>query len=106
MTNCPTCGQALSEERGGVRLTPLKARIFDVIKRAGPDGIESDDLFAMIFAERNVVRATLRAHIWQINDILSDTGLRIESANKCFRLITNDNWKKMWEKPFDHPEFT
>ena len=29
--HCPSCGQALPEMRLGVRLTPLKARIFDAI---------------------------------------------------------------------------
>ena len=36
---CQRCGQRLPEIRLGVRLTPLKARIFDLIRRAGPDGI-------------------------------------------------------------------
>jgi len=58
-------------------LSPLKARIFDAIKRAGLDGIDGDELFAMIFADRKVTRATLRVHIWQINDALMGTDLEI-----------------------------
>jgi len=32
-----------------VKLTPLKQRIFDVIRRSGPDGIYHDDLFGIIY---------------------------------------------------------
>lgn len=34
-TICPHCKQEMREERAGVRLPPLKAHIFDVIRRAG-----------------------------------------------------------------------
>jgi hypothetical protein len=70
---CPHCGQPLTTQRAGARLTPLKARIFDAIKRAGHNGIDADDLFKMIFTDARHSRLTLKAHIWQINDVLEDS---------------------------------
>ena len=76
----------MPEMRLGVRLTPLKARIFDAIKRAGKDGIEGDDLFRLIFGERPVKRSCLKAHVWQINDLLEESGYHI-TGRRGFRLI-------------------
>ena len=75
---CTHCGQALPEMRLGVRLTPLKARIFDLIKRAGPAGVFSDELHVMIFSKGRS-KETLKAHIWQINELIADEGYRIKS---------------------------
>ncbi len=77
---CSQCGQLMATHRLGVRLGPLRARIFDAIKRAGPGGIEGDDLFDLILAERGVQRSALKAHVWAINDLISDSGWRIASA--------------------------
>lgn len=77
--HCATCGQRLPDIRAGVKLTPLKALIFDIVKNAGDDGIEWDDLFRMIWKDHPnpLQRKCLKAHIWQINDLLEDSGLRI-----------------------------
>jgi len=75
---CPTCHQPVAEVRAGVRLSPLKARIFDAIARTGIDGILTDDVNAVVFnGERNA--ATVKAHIWQINELLAETDVRIRS---------------------------
>ena len=74
MNTCPTCGQTLPERRVGVRLTPRKARIFDHVKRYGEEGIPVTALAA--FMDMKVV--TVKSHIWQINDLLEDTGWRIK----------------------------
>jgi hypothetical protein len=74
---CEACGQPLPDRRLGVRMSPFKARLFDIVERAGLDGIASDDLFSVLFADRGVTRKSMRAHIWQINDALADTGYRI-----------------------------
>jgi hypothetical protein len=74
---CPTCHQVLPETRLGVRLTPLKARIFDAVRRGGRDGIDRADLFELIFGGEPHSRETLKAHIFQINELLEDTGYRI-----------------------------
>jgi hypothetical protein len=75
--DCPCCGQPMPEVRLGVKLTPLKARIFDIVKRAGNDGILADELFKMVYEERKRSRHSLKAHVWQINDVIADEGWRI-----------------------------
>jgi hypothetical protein len=57
-STCPHCGQPMATHLLGVRLGPLRARIFDAIQRAGSSGIDADDLFV-------------------INDLISDSGWRI-----------------------------
>lgn len=101
MRRCPCCGQALPELRLGVRLPPLKLRIYDLIRRAGRDGIRADDLRAIVY-DANVPRGngireqrssdTIRSHINQINDLLSayGTGFRISAGRdprSYYRLI-------------------
>lgn len=89
---CSHCGQPLPEKRLGVRLTPLKARIFDLVKRAGPAGIFSDDLLAMVFPKGRK-RGTLKSHIWQINELIADEGYRIKNdymkddGGSCYILV-------------------
>ena len=73
---CSHCGQPLPTTRLGVRLTPFKARIFDIIRRAGPDGVPSSELQAMV--DRNAT--VLKSHIWQINDVIADAGYRIKGV--------------------------
>ena len=70
---CPCCGQQLQEYRFGVRLTPGKARVFDLITRAGENGIATADLVAIT----GLSARCIKSHIWQINDVLADTGYRI-----------------------------
>jgi len=83
---CECCGQPLPITRFGVRMSPLKAHLVDVVLRAGPDGISSDDLHRIVFGDRRVVRKTLYAHVWQINDAMMDTGYRITGRGGFFRL--------------------
>lgn len=86
---CPHCGQPLPVKRAGTRLTPLKARIFDAIARAGPAGIDADDLFALIYGDRrHRSRETLKAHVWQINDALAGSGVSIAGTRGSGRRFT------------------
>jgi hypothetical protein len=82
--------------RLGIRLNPIKARIFDALKRAGPDGIETEMLFDLIYAGRPTQRTTLKSQIWQLNALLreAETGLRIRgdrggdpTSSRCFRMV-------------------
>ena len=50
---CPHCRQPLPEWREGVRLSPLKAHIFDVIKRADSNGVTFEDINAICFDGRS-----------------------------------------------------
>jgi len=91
MKLCPHCQQPLPEIRLGVRLTAKKARIFDLVQRAGPDGIDGRDLFAIVFGEqeKEVKRDTLQSHVWQINDLIEDSGYRIKGYS-TYRLVRRD----------------
>jgi DNA-binding winged helix-turn-helix (wHTH) protein len=75
--HCHYCGQPLPEIRLGVRLTDVKARIFDLVQRGGRDGIDRGDLFEIVFGDSGVARSNLKSHISQINDLLEDAGYRI-----------------------------
>lgn len=75
---CQKCGQSLPDVRLGSKLTPLKAMIFDIIKHAGNNGIEWGDLFEMVWKDQPTHRRkALKAHIWQINDLIEDSGWKI-----------------------------
>ena len=63
---CSCCGQPLAEYRLGIRLTPLKARIFDAIKRRGSERIQAREIGNPI---------TVKSHVWQINDLLEETDI-------------------------------
>jgi hypothetical protein len=80
-----------STVRHGVVLTRLKARIFDLIKRS--DGINASDINEQIFHGR-VQRETIKAHIWQINEALADTGVRIWCTDTQYQVVTRRNWSE------------
>ena len=65
----------MASDRLGIPLTPLKARIFDAIRRAGPDGIGGDAIIQELGLP--VSRTTLKAHVWQINTRLAENGYKI-----------------------------
>jgi len=69
-----------AEVRAGVRLTPLKARIFDVVKRAGIDGIRLEDVNNIVF-DGDAAPETIRSHVQQINELLAETDLQISGAD-------------------------
>jgi hypothetical protein len=78
---CPHCRQIIGHERCGVRLTPLKAELFDIIKRAGDIGVTSVELIhsALYRDRRTVSHLTVKSHIWQINELLEETDWVIQS---------------------------
>ena len=50
----------------------VKSRIAAAIRRAGPDGIAGDDLFAIIYGSSLPPlpqRTVLKAHVWQLRAI-------------------------------------
>ena len=77
---CPCCQQLLLDRRAGVRLSSLKAHIFDVIQRAGPDGVTIEDVNAIVF-DGDSTAVNIRTHIGQINDALTETDIRIRGDN-------------------------
>ena len=76
---CSHCHQPLPELRAGVRLSPLKAHIFDVVKRADSNGITIEDINAICFDGRTSA-VNVRNHIHQINDALAGTDFEIRGG--------------------------
>jgi hypothetical protein len=73
--------------RLGVRMTPFKARLFDLVRRGGVDGIHSEDLSLLLYPNGGGSRHTLKAHVWQINELIADEGYRIEGHGSFYRLV-------------------
>lgn len=61
----------------GVKMSALKARIVDMVLQGGQDGVEVNEVFKTVFRERGCSPHTLKAHVWQINQLLADGGHRI-----------------------------
>jgi hypothetical protein len=75
---CPHCRQPLINTRLGVRLSPIKARIFDAVKLAGDAGVSRASLERLLY-DHAVSAQTMKAHIAQINELLAHTDWRIRS---------------------------
>ncbi len=73
---CQCCGQSIANIRVGVRLTPLKADIFDAIKRRGPHWIKAAEIASQIGYSRNP--EIIKVHVSQINDTLVETDWHIQ----------------------------
>jgi hypothetical protein len=80
---CPLCKQPLAYERVGIRLPPLKAKIFDAIKASGDEGITSAGVISSAYQGRERPPTTaIKAHVWQINSLLEETDLVISSDRR------------------------
>jgi hypothetical protein len=90
-------GQPRSEPRAW--LTPLQERLFDLIRRAGIDGISGADLFAILYdgrlpryqgghAGRGETRqpSTIKANVWLLNRALAGSGHSIRRRDRAYRL--------------------
>lgn len=77
---CPTCHQSIAIERAGVRLSPLKAAIYDAIRAAGDMGISTDGLIMLVRdrCDHHITsNNTIKAHIHQLREYLVDSGQTI-----------------------------
>src|SRR6516162_7569645 len=88
---------AVADARGG-RVTPLKLRIFELVRRAGPGGIGGDDLFAIVYDGQlpryrgghdgrggTRQRNTLKSNIYQINRQLVDYRIVCSGRDRAAR---------------------
>jgi hypothetical protein len=74
--------------RFGVAFSELKARLIDTIRRAGEDGISTDDILSLVFSDRNIPsRLTVKAHIAQVNDLLASTDFRVRSRLRRYVFV-------------------
>ena len=77
---CPHCGQPMPQIRCGVRLYPMTARVFDIIKSGGTVGVSGSAILQRAYAGmKKPSWTTLKAHIWQARVALQDTDYRIIS---------------------------
>jgi hypothetical protein len=88
VTVCPHCHQQIAVERFGVRMTPLKAGIIDLVIAAGDDGISSRDILASdLYRDRRPHSGVwsplgIKAHVQQINEVIAEKGVRIVSDQR------------------------
>jgi hypothetical protein len=75
-STCPHCGQRIPPTRLGVRLTPLKARVFDLIEGGGADGIATEDVKTIL----GMSTSCFKSHVHQINELIEDEGFRIRAS--------------------------
>jgi|AmaraimetFIIA100_FD_contig_31_46823461_length_512_multi_4_in_0_out_0_2 hypothetical protein len=82
----------MTEVRNGIRLPRLKARIYDIVRRAGIDGILVDDINAIAF-DGHASPVTIRNHIRQLNELLADTDVRISGRmpRGFYRIVSKRN---------------
>lgn len=87
---CPLCG---AEQRLGVWLPRFKARLFDLVKSRGTEGIRTEEIiYDHALLERAHPKArmrgyinaeTIRNHFSQINDMLAGTDYAILGEPGC-----------------------
>jgi hypothetical protein len=77
---CKSCHQPVGHTRAGVRMSPLKAAIFDTIKGAGDEGITAWAVLSAVYDGRSPPNVnSIKSHIAQINDLLEETDFKIRS---------------------------
>lgn len=81
---CPHCGNLSRAARAGVYMTPIRAAIFDAIKRTGMEGAAPDELYARIYPDGGVGRQAVKAHVWQIRQLLVETEWEIVGSNRYY----------------------
>ena len=75
--SCPVCGQSMPY-RNGVRLTAIKARIFDVIESR--PGITLREINHIVFSGQ-VTESTVKSHIHAINQLFESTDIAIRGVS-------------------------
>jgi hypothetical protein len=82
---CPQTGQVMAEYRLGARLTATQAKIYDVVSKAGAEGIEANALCERLDLNLN----NIKSQIWHINQAIKDSGYVLRGARNGigYRLI-------------------
>lgn len=65
----------MRDQRLGVFMTVIKARMFDLVKQAGEDGIRSTEIYERLYPDgrKRPALSTVKSHLWQLNDLLCGT---------------------------------
>lgn len=71
MKCCKTCGAVLKETRYGVAMSPLKARIFDLVEKR--PGITRREIAAIVYGnDRDSSNVAIGSHVKQIRELFMD----------------------------------
>jgi len=87
MKCCPSCGQTLPRKLPIVpEARGIKRRLLDIVHRAGPNGISTDDLFDMIWGNSSdggpeTGTKTLHVHVSVLNKALLKHKLKIKNTD-------------------------
>ncbi len=87
MTDCPCCGQTLpTDGPAGLKLTRSQRRIYDIIRKAGPNGITSDVIFDRLYRDDpdggpDTQTKIISVFICSLNKKLPKFGQKIQSGD-------------------------
>lgn len=102
---CPHCHQTLPDEPvlHGIVLRPATKRLFDAVKRAGPNGIYPPDLFELLYQEDpnggpETGMKCLHARIWLLNRRLRKIGKEISSMRGRYGAYVLRDYKQAVSK--------
>jgi len=92
---CPHCDRVWGGIRYDITFGPLATRIIDAVENAGPDGIDHEELFSLIYGERKAKRTALKSYIGWINHEFRcfATGVRIrgrKGPRHCYYIERTD----------------
>jgi hypothetical protein len=83
---CSSCGQPIAPT--GLRLPPIKARIYEAVKRC--PGISAEELRCTVWADDPnggpEDRKCLHVHVWQLNSQLRPLGIMVRAQNGGYRI--------------------
>lgn len=88
---CPRCGyNTLNQNSLGVELPgTIMPRIFEIVEKTGPDGIDIDCLYSMLYAHkpRPPSRQVVKQHVARINDLLAETDWKIYGKGGSYKFV-------------------
>ena len=73
---CPTCKQPVHDVRLGVRMTPTKVRLFDLVRMAGEEGCTAERINEKIWDGKSTP-TNVKSHVYQINEMIEETEYKI-----------------------------
>ena len=113
---CPHCGHPMPRDfLPYVKLTRMQKRILEIVSRASPNGISTEELAGMVYANDPNggpawAYSCIKTTVCRLNKILKPHGLRVYGKlgrhSDGYRLVntTKSGWEEMWSRPFDWPE--
>lgn len=87
MSECPCCGQTMPPKGpAGVKLTARQQRIYEIVRRAGPNGIKTDLIFDRLYSEDSnggpdTQTKIISVFVCSLNKKLSQIGWRVRGTD-------------------------